>query len=89
MLTIDRGSAFKRDLKRELKGQHKAYVVAELKVILDLLVASKPIPAKHRDHALTNTIFRDLHVRSDLVLIYRTDKTTLFLERLGSHSEVF
>ncbi|OED44515.1 addiction module toxin RelE [Endozoicomonas sp. (ex Bugula neritina AB1)] len=33
--------------------------------------------------------FRDCHIKPDLVLIYRVDKTMLQLARIGSHSELF
>lgn len=80
MRTIERTLQFKRDYKREAKGQHRA-----------TLKNDQPLGQKHRDHALTGAWkdCRDRHVRPDLVLIYRKpDANVLQLVRLGSHSEL-
>ncbi len=82
---------FKRDYKRETKGQHRASLEADLRTVLSLLLADLPLEARHRDHALTGdwTDHRDCHIKPDLVLIYqKPDADTLRLVRLGSHSEL-
>ncbi len=92
MRTIEYTSAFRRDFKREKKGQHGRKLDALLQDIVALLAEDKPIPAANRDHLLTGEWkdFRDCHLRPDLVLIYRKpDAKTLQLVRLGSHSELF
>lgn len=91
MRTIERNGQFKRDYKREMKGQHRTTLVADLTVVLDALVADRPLEPRHHDHALTGNWrdHRDCHVRPDLVLIYRLpDDQTLQLVRLGSHAEL-
>ena len=91
MRTIERTGAFKRDFKRELKGQHKATLDADLAAVVSALASDQPLAVRHRDHALTNDWkdFRDCHVKPDLVLIYgKPDDSTLLLVRLGSHSEL-
>lgn len=91
MRTIERTGQFKRDYKRELKGQHRTILVAELTAVLDALSADRPLEPRHHDHALTGNWrdHRDCHVRPDLVLIYRLpDDRTLQLVRLGSHAEL-
>ncbi|MBD8908690.1 MULTISPECIES: type II toxin-antitoxin system YafQ family toxin [Methylobacteriaceae] len=91
MRTIERTGQFKRDYKREMKGQHRTTLVADLTVVLDALVADRPLEPRHHDHALTGNWrdHRDCHVRPDLVLIYRLpDDQTLQLVRLGSHAEL-
>lgn len=91
MRRIDPSGRFKRDLKRELKGQYRTVVATELDDLIGLLAADVPLPPHHRDHALTGDWkdHRDCHVRPDLVLIYRRpDDDTLQLVRLGSHSEL-
>ena len=87
MLTTKWTTKFKRDYKRESAGQHKAYFAAEFKLVSDLLVAQKVLPARYRDHKIGN--MRDLHIRPDLVLIYWLDSNTVYFERIGSHPEVF
>ena len=91
MRTIETGRRFRRDLKRERRGQHGARVDALLTSALEMLVADTPLPATYRDHSLTGEWddHRDCHIRPDLVLIYRKpDADTLQLVRLGSHSEL-
>ena len=91
MQTIDPSGRFKRDLRRELKGRYRAVIAEELDDLIALLAADVPLPAHHRDHALTGEWkdHRDCHVRPDLVLIYRKpDDDTLHLVRLGSHAEL-
>ena len=91
MRTIDPTGRFKRDLKRELRGQYRHVIAEELDDLIGLLAADKPLASRHRDHALTGewTDHRDCHVRPDLVLIYRKpDAATLQLVRLGSHAEL-
>jgi mRNA interferase YafQ len=91
MRTIKRTSRFKRDYKREAKGQHRATLDQELRAVVALLAADASLPEKCRDHALTGDWkdHRDCHIKPDLLLIYRKpDADTLELVRLGSHSEL-
>jgi mRNA interferase YafQ len=52
-----------------------------------------PLPKKYNDHALKGkyTAYRECHIRPDLLLIYKKDKTNLILVlvRTGSHSQLF
>ena len=91
MRTIERTSQFKRDYKRESKGQHMAALADDFAAVASALMADQPLAEKHRDHALSGEWkdHRDCHIRPDLVLIYRKpDATTLQLVRLGSHAEL-
>ena len=90
--TIDRSSAFKRDYKRQTKGQHRAALFDALRTVLVALATDQPLEAHHRDHELSGSWagYRECHVKSDLLLIYRKlDSDTLHLARLGSHSDLF
>ncbi len=92
MRTIDRASSFKRDYKRESKGQHRATLDSALKRVLVALVTDQPLDAKCRDHDLIGDWagYRECHIKPDLLLIYRKpDADMLRLARLGSHSELF
>ena len=97
MRKIEPTTAFKRDFKREGKGQHRAVLDTDLKQVITALANDVPLAAKHRDHPLTGNWkdYRDCHVRPDLVLIYRLagggtedNPARLVLVRLGSHSEL-
>jgi mRNA interferase YafQ len=59
---------------------------------LELLVIDHPLPIKNRDHPLTGPYkgFRDCHIKPDMVLIYsKPNKSTLWIARIGTHSELF
>ncbi len=91
MRKIELTGQFRRDYKRETKGQHRAGLDAALAAVFEVLVNDGWLEARHRDHALTGEWkdHRDCHIKPDLVLIYRKpDLQTLQLVRLGSHSEL-
>jgi len=91
MRTIEWTSQFKRDYKREGKGQHRATLNVELFPIVDALANNQLLDPRYRDHALTGEWkdYRDCHIKPDMVLIYRKpDDVVLQLVRLGSHSEL-
>ncbi|WP_228288513.1 type II toxin-antitoxin system YafQ family toxin [Acinetobacter pittii] len=64
MRTIKYTSAFKKDYKREKKGQHRNTLDAELQTVLELLQADEALPEKYRDHALVSNWVghRDCHM---------------------------
>jgi mRNA interferase YafQ len=89
--TIEWTGQFKRDYRREARGQHRRTLDADLFLVVDLLANDLPLEARRRDHALTGDWkdHRDCHIKPDLVLIYqKPDATTLRLVRVGSHSEL-
>lgn len=91
MRTIERSGKFKRDYKRECKGQHAKTLDRDLVATLTALLNDTPLEPRYRDHALFGywRDHRDCHVRPDLVLIYRKpDGGSLQLVRLGSHAEL-
>lgn len=51
--TIERTGQFKRDYKREAKGQHRATLDAELVTVLTTLAEDRSLEPRHRDYALT------------------------------------
>jgi mRNA interferase YafQ len=91
MRTIEWTSQFKRDYKRESKGQRRETLDVELFPIVDTLANDQLLDSRYRDHALTGEWkdYRDCHIKPDMVLIYRKpDDVVLQLVRLGSHSEL-
>jgi mRNA interferase YafQ len=79
---------FKKDYKR-VKKQGKD--VGDLRSVVESLAARKPLPPANRDHNLCGrwNKHRECHIAPDWLLIYRIDGDNLFLERTGSHSELF
>ncbi len=53
MRTIERTNQFKRDYKREAKGQHRTSPDNDFVEVVKLLANDVPLPDKYRDHALT------------------------------------
>lgn len=91
MRTIKRTTQFKRDYKREKRGQHRTTIDNELLAVVRFLITDAKLPEFMHDHALSGNLkdCRDCHIRPDLVLIYRkTNDDILELVRLGSHSEL-
>jgi len=87
-MTIFQTSHFKRDIKRLRK---RGKDIAKLHEVVLLLLNDETLDARYRDHALTGNWVgsRDCHIEPDWVLIYRVNEDTLFLERTGSHSDLF
>ena len=91
MRTINRTSAFKRDYKREKRGQYRGTLDADLGQVLELLIADAVMPERYQDHLMRSTRWqtRNCHIRPDLILLYgKPNAGDLDLIRLGSHSEL-
>jgi len=88
---IERTSQFKRDYKRESKGQHRTTLAVAFGEVLNVLITEQALDQKYHDHSLSGnwSDHRDCHVKPDLILIYRKpENDVLQLVRLGSHSEL-
>jgi mRNA interferase YafQ len=86
----------------ELK-RHKHFRKDELKVkltdeqyakrikYLSLILQGKDLPSEARDHALMGDYkdFREFHLGGDVLLIYTVVDDVLYLQRLGTHSQLF
>ena len=59
--------------------------------IISTLQKEQSLDVKYVDHPLSGNWngFRDCHIKPDLVLIYRINKNTLQLARIGSHADLF
>jgi len=66
---------------------------SELDAVVKLLSEQKPLPPKHKDHPLKGNFagYRECHIRSNWLLIYKIDNQilTLVLVRTGTHSDLF
>ncbi|MCI5633838.1 MAG: type II toxin-antitoxin system YafQ family toxin [Alphaproteobacteria bacterium] len=89
MLELIVSSAFKTEIKKIKNAKDKA----ELKLVLDTLLAEKTLDVKYRDHALSGNYknYRECHIKPDLLLIYKIEKAELVLYavHIGSHSDLF
>lgn len=92
MRKTNRTAKFKKDYKREAKGQYRASLDADLLEAVSRLAADRLMLAKYQDHSLSGCWANhcECHLKPDLLLIYyRVGPDELWLVRLGSHSELF
>ena len=84
---INYTSQFKRDLEKAKKQNRKLEV---LQKVIELLASNSPLPVKFRDHKLVGNYKsrRECHLEPDFLLIYLIKDNELYLERLGTHSDL-
>lgn len=87
MLALKFTSRMKKDMKL-LEKQRKD--MTKLERVLDLLVEQIPLPTEYLDHQLTGNLkdFRECHIESDWLLVYKISEKELILYAVatGSHS---
>lgn len=93
MRSIKQSSAFKRDMKRESKGEYRHVLKENLYKTIEKLANDILLDPQSHDHALSHNLkeYRECHIGPDLILLYRkTDAgiCVLRLDRLGTHREV-
>ena len=92
MLTIKYHTRFKKDFKIAVK---RGCNINELQTVISLLASELPLPAKYRDHALSDSKnykgMRECHIQPDWLLVYYISRSELVLSlvRTGSHSDLF
>lgn len=79
---------FVKDAKRMAK---RGKDLEKLMTVVRLLADDRPLDPRHRDHPLSGqwSSSRDCHIEPDWILIYSSGKTSLRLERTGTHSDLF
>lgn len=88
MLALSASTRFKKDLKMCQK-QHKD--IKLLEDVINTLRVPAQLPQKNRDHSLVGNYVhvRECHITPDWLLIYRIENGVLYLERTGSHNDLF
>ena len=88
MYNVRPTSKFQKDLKRVKK---RGYDIDLLTDIIKKLAAGEPLPAKNKDHDLSGDYVgcRECHITPDWLLIYRIDRYALYLDRTGTHADLF
>jgi mRNA interferase YafQ len=63
----------------------------KIKEVILVLASGNTLDIRYKDHALSGNLsgFRDCHIDPDWLMIYRIEADTLYLERTGSHSDLF
>ena len=61
------------------------------KAVIDALCSRETLAQERKDHPLKGNWkgWRDCHVESDWIIIYRTTPTELILARTGTHADLF
>jgi len=88
MLELERTKVFKRDItKVKFSNQHYAKYI----IYLEHLLNGKKLPKEARDHSLNGNWndYRELHISGDLLLVYKIEMGTVYLARIGTHSQLF
>jgi mRNA interferase YafQ len=87
-LNLHYTTQFKKDYKR-IKKQNRD--LSKLRTVIEKLSSGQPLEPGYRDHSLFGNWkdHRDCHIEPDWLLIYRITSEDLYLERTGSHSELF
>lgn len=88
MLKLNLTSQFKRDLKLCKK---RNYDINLLNAIVDTLRIPAALPLKNKDHVLKGNHVgrRECHISPDWLLIYRIDGDEIYLDRTGTHADLF
>ena len=88
MYKIRPTARFERDLKRV---KRRGFDISLLTDIIRKLAAGETLPEKNRDHRLAGDYAgcRECHITPDWLLIYEIDGNDLYLERTGTHSDLF
>ena len=79
---------FKKDIdKLRFTNEHYSKYI----IYIAKLLEGKPLPSEALDHPLKGewSSYREFHVSGDLLVIYKISQDTLFLARIGSHSQLF
>jgi mRNA interferase YafQ len=87
-MKLTRHKNFKKDeLKIKLtEGQYQKRIE-----YLSLILKDEPLPPQALDHALTGEYknFREFHLGGDMLIIYTVKDDVLYLQRMGTHSQLF
>lgn len=93
MYKIVRTKDFKTSIKKLSRSGINLSTVTKIKKTIDLLVSGGKLVKNYKDHQLRGKLskYRECHIKSDLLLIYRLEKKDLILilVDIGSHSDLF
>ena len=87
-MTLKRHKYYRKDaLKAKLTDEQYA---KRLKY-LSLIMGGASLPSEARDHELIGEYkgFREFHLGGDMLIIYKVVDNVLYLQRMGTHSQLF
>ena len=79
---------FRKDFKKAEKQKKDIDI---LNNVISCLLEGKTLDSKYKDHKLKGKYknYKECHLANDWLLIYKIERLSLFLSRMGSHSELF
>jgi mRNA interferase YafQ len=82
--------SFKKSLKKIISSGNEK-IEFEIARVIEGLAQDQKLDKEYRDHRLTGKLkeYRECHIKSDLLLVYRLDQDNLILVDIGSHSQIF
>lgn len=88
MFNPEYSTQFKRDYK---KAKARGKNIPLIKEVMDMILNGISLPASYKDHQLKGEWkeFRELHLESDWLLVYRIADCTVYFTRTGTHSDIF
>lgn len=88
MLNVIYSGQFKKDYKR---CQKRGLNLSLLKSVVATLAIPASLPPQNRDHDLKGNYKgrRECHIQPDWLLIYEIEGNDLYLDRTGTHSDLF
>lgn len=88
MLDVRYSTQFKKDFRTCVK---RGYRMSLLQKAIDTLRIPAQLPAANKDHKLSGNYsgYRECHITSDWLLIYKQSDTELKLDRTGTHTDLF
>jgi mRNA interferase YafQ len=93
MYTIRRLKDFEISVQRLKHSGIKFSVKKRIEQTIDILAEGQKLPLSYKDHSLKGELskYRECHIQSDLLLIYKIEKENLILVlvNIGSHSQLF
>ena len=87
-MNIKRHKHFRKDeLKVKLTDEQYAKRIKYLSCLLE----NETLPSEAKDHSLMGEYkgFREFHLGGDMLMIYTIIDDTLYLQRIGTHSQLF
>ena len=83
---------YTRQFKKDLKlAQKRRKDINKLKEIMGFLIEGRELPVKYKDHPLRANFvdYRECHLESDWLLIYKSSPSEIYFVRTGTHSDLF
>lgn len=89
-LIIEKG--FQKDIEKiKNSGQYGKDVFEKIKEIIIKLQNQQPIESIHKRHSLVGNLkkYEAIHIKNDLVMIFRATQTHIILVMIGKHTKVY